>query len=282
MERSEVLLDTVDVVAGKMGVNVLFLISDHADFLERAMTRAKVPIILATSRASVAEEFRDRVRGVRVIEESLSSSLGILGQVKELLLGAFLDGTVTSGDKVLTLATNLDALEVMIVFDVDRDIELTHLREELEDRVDMKAIESVLRLASELAREGREGNPVGTLFVIGAHETVLNRSRQGVLNPFQGHPESARSIHDDACLETLKEFALLDGAFIIRGDGIVEAAGRYLDVDKDAPLQEGLGGRHLAAASITRATEAIAVVVSSNGAIRIFRDGRVIMMVGKL
>ncbi len=282
MERSEVLLDTVDVIAGKMGVNVLFLISDHGDFLEAAMTRAKVPVILATSRESVAEEFRDRVRGIRIIHESLSSSLGILNQVKELLLGAFLDGTVKSGDKVLTLATNLDALEVMLVFDVDRDIELTHLREELEDRVDMQAIERLLSLASELAREGREGKPVGTLFVIGDHEAVLNRSRQGVINPFHGHPETVRTIHDDACVETLKEFALLDGAFVVRGDGIVEAAGRYLDVDKDSPLQEGLGGRHLAAASVTRATQAIAIVVSSNGAIRIFRDGRVIMMVGKL
>jgi len=142
-------------------------------------------------------------------------------------------------------------------------------------------VERILKLAIELAREGREGKPVGTLFVVGDTDTVMHHSRPAVLNPFEGHPEKDRNVLDESLWETAKEFAQIDGAFVVRGDGVVVAAGRYVDTEGKVDVQPGLGGRHIAAASITRISKALAVVVSSSGTIRVFKGGRVIMVVGR-
>jgi DNA integrity scanning protein DisA with diadenylate cyclase activity len=138
--------------------------------------------------------------------------------------------------------------------------------------------EGVLRLTTELAAEGREGRPVGTLFVVGDSERVLAQSRSLVLNPFQGHPESQRNILDPALDETIKEFSALDGAFVVRGDGVVLAAGTQL-VPAVPPMQlpGGLGTRHAAAAGITASTSAVAVCVSqSTGTVSVFRSGQLV------
>ena len=73
----------------------------------------------------------------------------------------------------------------------------------------------------------------------------------------------------------------MDGAIIVSPDGVVEAACRYLDCSAaDVTLSKGLGARHWAAAAISRATNAVAVTVSqSNGTVRIFQNGEVVLRV---
>jgi PKD repeat protein len=139
-------------------------------------------------------------------------------------------------------------------------------------------LESVVRVTVDIAREGREGQAVGTSFVIGDTENVLEHSKQFVLNPFHGHPEAERQIADPGTWGHIKEFAQLDGAFIVTGSGIVEAAGRYLTADTSrVNLPGGLGSRHSSIAGITQVTKSIGVVVSqSGGLISIFRDGKIV------
>src|SRR5690606_3312517 len=91
--------------------------------------------------------------------------------------------------------------------------------------VTLEVIESVLQVAMEIGREGREGQAVGTSFVVGDTDAVMTNSRQFVLNPFQGHKEAERQITENGIKGNIKEFAQLDGAFIISGEGIVESAG---------------------------------------------------------
>jgi hypothetical protein len=57
---------------------------------------------------------------------------------------------------------------------------------------DADVVESLLELAIEIAREGREGTRVGTVFTLGDEDSVLARSRPLILDPLWGHPESAR------------------------------------------------------------------------------------------
>jgi DNA integrity scanning protein DisA with diadenylate cyclase activity len=77
--------------------------------------------------------------------------------------------------------------------------------------------------------------------------------------------------------ETVKELAQLDGAFLIQDDGVVLSATRYLNASsKGIELPLGLGSRHMAAASITKFTNAIAIVVSESSVVRIFDDGEII------
>jgi PKD repeat protein len=139
-------------------------------------------------------------------------------------------------------------------------------------------LDSAVRVAVEIAREGREGVAVGTSFVIGDTENVLNHSKQFVLNPFHGHPEGERQITDPETWGHIKEFAQLDGAFIITGRGVVEAAGRYLTADtSQVSLPGGLGSRHSSVAGITMVTRSIGVVVSqSGGLISLIRDGKIV------
>ncbi|WP_129598391.1 DNA integrity scanning protein DisA nucleotide-binding domain protein [Methanohalophilus profundi] len=148
--------------------------------------------------------------------------------------------------------------------------------EKFEQRVSPEVIRAVLKIALEIAYTGREGSPVGTAFIIGDLEEVMQRSHQMILNPYSGHPEDERNILKKNNRESIKEFALLDGVFIISKEGVVHAAGRYLDVDaKDIGINKGLGGRHVSAAAITRDTVAVAITVSeSGGTVRMFMDGK--------
>ena len=56
---------------------------------------------------------------------------------------------------------------------------------------DPEIVESLIGLAVEIAREGREGRRIGTLFTLGDEEAVLAKSRALILDPLQGHPESS-------------------------------------------------------------------------------------------
>ena len=156
-------------------------------------------------------------------------------------------------------------------------------QEELKDicsgtAVEPDILDSVIQVAMEIAREGREGQAIGTAFVVGDTKNVLNYSKQFVLNPFHGHQETERQITDAGIQGTIKEFAQLDGAFLITGNGVVEAAGRCITVDlSQVNLPKGMGSRHLSIASITKVTRSIGVVVSqSGGQISIFRDGKIV------
>src|SRR5947209_1583254 len=86
--------------------------------------------------------------------------------------------------------------------------------------------ERLLALASEPGLEGREGRPVGALFIVGDSDRVLAQSRQLVINPFRGDPEEDRNVLDARPEETIREFSAIDGAFIIRGGGVILGAGR--------------------------------------------------------
>jgi DNA integrity scanning protein DisA with diadenylate cyclase activity len=81
--------------------------------------------------------------------------------------------------------------------------------------------------------------------------------------------------------ESVKEFSQLDGVFLIDKDGIIGASGRYLDADgRDVQLQSGLGGRHLAAAAITKVVSAIGITVSeSGGVVRVFVAGAAVAQI---
>jgi DNA integrity scanning protein DisA with diadenylate cyclase activity len=119
--------------------------------------------------------------------------------------------------------------------------------------------------------------------VLGDHEKVLSLSSQLVFNPFHGHPEESLNINEPQVRESLKEFSSIDGAFVIRDDGVVLAAGRYLNVGYHGEaLPQGLGTRHAAAAAITQVTESIAFTISeSTGKVTIFRGGKILTEIEK-
>jgi diadenylate cyclase len=138
-----------------------------------------------------------------------------------------------------------------------------------------RTLEEVLQLAVEIAREGREGRKIGTLFVVGDVERTLERSRPLLLDPLFGHPPELLDVRRPDFRETVKELAQLDGAFLVDGRGTFVSAARYIEVGPETALMPGLGTRHAAAASISANTGAIAIVVSQSSIVRVFADGEV-------
>lgn len=168
----------------------------------------------------------------------------------------------------------------LLIYDIEDTSDQFNI-EQYGNIADIDAIHAVMSLALEISREGREGRSIGTAFIIGEIEELKRWSHQGVLNPYEGHPEDVRDVKVKENWESVKEFAQLDGVFIIDKNGIIGASGRYLDADgRDVHLQSGLGGRHLATAAITKVTPSVGITVSeSGGVIRIFVGGNVVTQI---
>lgn len=191
------------------------------------------------------------------------------------------------GDKILYVvgSTDLGLLDHLQVLDTSKESEIITTRgmTQIAESVEPEVFQAVLTLSMELADKGREGKPVGTIFVVGDHEKVLQLSKQMIINPFKGYDEEERNILHPDLRETIREFAAVDGAFVVSGDGIVITAGRYLGAAaEEENLPRGLGSRHIAASGITSLTKAVAFVISeSSGDLRIFKDGKIIMEIEK-
>jgi diadenylate cyclase len=142
---------------------------------------------------------------------------------------------------------------------------------------DSDVLESLIELAVEIAREGREGRRVGTLFTLGDENAVLARSRPLILDPLAGHAESERHVTNLNLRGTIKELAQLDGGFVVSHEGIFLSACRYLDaVAAQVQVPLGLGSRHIAAANISAVTKAVGVVVSESSVVRLFCHGKLV------
>ncbi len=142
---------------------------------------------------------------------------------------------------------------------------------------DPEVLEPLIGLAVEIAREGREGRRIGTLFMLGDADAVLARSRPLILDPLAGHPESSRHITNVNLRGTVKELAQLDGGFVVSREGTVLSACRYLDAGTshlDVPL--GLGSRHIAAANMSAVTSSVGIVVSESSVVRLFCHGHLV------
>ena len=255
----------------------LFVLTDDLAFLEAVLDEVgEVPLLVATSSERVERAMASRGVPCERILKPAASGFQVLEQAASLLAKAFASGLFDPHEKVLAVVAT--ALHATFLFNVD-DMGLVNLSREVEGAIPPELLEVVLDIAFEVAREGREGSHVGALFVLGDSERVMEHSRPRIINPFHGHARQQRLVYPPENRQTLKQFAQLDGATLIDESGVVVAAGRYIQINWDVYLQGGLGGRHLAGASISKDTRAVAVVVSSSNVIRVFKGGREIYRV---
>ena len=239
-----------------------------------------VPLILVSQRKSLYE---GSLPGEHPIVQIPFPGVDRANQLIVSLLLAVSQDLIRREDRVVGLfgLPESGLLDTLTVIDVAQEIPtlLPAAAGEFLGDVRPEVLERVLQIATALSREGREGKAIGTLFVVGDHRQVGTLSHQLVMNPFKGYGEQERSLLDPSLEETIKEFSTIDGAFLVRGDGVVEAAGAYLKAPKGgADLPSGLGARHTAAAGITAQTQALAVAVSqSTGRVSLFKGGRLLM-----
>lgn len=260
------------------------LIQDYESLFKIRQER-KVPMLLAIKDENAYQEataYFDRV--LRLPDIPLSR----INQIKMAILQALSRGLVKKGEKWICLSgmPQSKLLDNLLILDFGKEFEILSSADLpiISEIVRPEVFETVLKLALEISTEGKEGRkPVGTIFVLGRHEDVLKFSHPMVINPFQGYQEEERNILDQRLKETVKEFSSIDGAFILREDGVILAAGRHLDASGEhIEIPLGLGSRHRAAAGITNLTDALAIVVSEEtGGVRIFHHGKIFMEIEK-
>ncbi len=268
-------------IASELKANALFVYADVLKDYKVPKELMKETKLVYITRSE--ENYGEAVKVTKNVILLPDIDLTRIGQIKIAMIRGLSAGVIKRDDKVVCVSGSpkLGRLDSILVLEVGKEHEVFALTDSvgLGENVRHEVFDAVLNIALELAFKGRDGKPVGTIFVLGDDEKVIQLSRQMIINPFQGYPEEDRNILDPKLRETLQEFAAIDGAFIIQGDGTVVTAGRHLNAASEDPdLLKGLGSRHVAASGITGVTDAVAIVISeSTGAVRIFKSGKMMM-----
>lgn len=209
----------------------------------------------------------------------------LLERLQHALLESAADEFIRTNGEVIALYSGfqqgrLDSISHLQIDERMRQLTVRDLQS-IESRVPLKTIKAVIDLAAQIGREGREGKPVGTLFVVGDTRNVLEHANDSGVDPFRGYNRRQRNLLDKKVQEDAKEIAQLDGAFVISSDGVIEKSRQMLEVSHDAlTMSKGLGARHWAAAAISQKTKAISVVVSqSTGTVRLYQNGLLVMRI---
>lgn len=275
---------TLDAAKGvKAKFFFLYIDAVDDDLIPETLPKG-IHLILVSKKKNLTWEGPPSIKGILTIPKLKLGRMGIIKVATVLAISAKL---VNNEDTIVFLGGKSEQgiLDILLTFQIGKESEVLTGTDfsDLPDTVKPAVFEHTLNLAIELSNKGREGKPVGTIFVLGDEEKVMQLSRQMIINPFKGYDEEERNLLNPALKDTLFEFAALDGAFVISGDGEVLTAGRYLGAASDeSEIPRGLGARHIAAAGITALTNAVAIVISeTTGDVRIFRNGKVIMSIEK-
>ena len=258
-----------DLAAGLVeDVEAVFLFSQSGSYYERtADVESTDVVVVAPDNGVGAETF------VKLPLEFEN----VRNRVKFGIEGAIEQGIVEDGDTVACLAGVFDSeIDSVLRVRADQDDHSGVYDLFVNSRADSGVIRDVLEVAVELGKKGQKGEPVGALFVVGDAGKVMNKSRPLSYNPFE---KSHVHVGDPIVNVMLKEFSRLDGAFVISDSGKIVSSYRYLEpAAEGVDIPKGLGARHMAAAAITRDTNATAIVLSeSDGLVRAFKGGELVL-----
>jgi diadenylate cyclase len=209
----------------------------------------------------------------------------LLERLQHALLEAVADGFVRADGDVIAVYSGFEYQKLDSISHIRLDDRLRRLTtrdlQQLESSVPLKSLKTVIDLAAQIGREGREGKKVGAIFVIGDVRQILKHCKDSGFDPLRGYKREMRNLSDPRVREDVKEIAQMDGAFIISPDGSVEKSRQIIEVNHaNLSLSKGLGARHWAAAAISQITNAIAIVVSqSTGTVRIFQNGETMLRI---
>lgn len=258
---------------------------DWAKLLKK--TNSIDTVVVATHVPNVHESAIEGKASSVLLDSALHSSRD---QLPQAVLASVAENLIHSGSRIVALFSSHDteseSIDTITSLSLNEKLGRLTSRDlrQLKTKVPLETLKVVVDLAVAIGRDGREGKSVGTMFVVGDHRKVLEQSRPGGFDFVRGYSRKERSLHDGKTREGLKEIAQLDGMFVVSADGTIEATARIVDtLPVEITMTKGLGSRHFAGAAISKNTKAIAVVVSqSNGTVRIFQDGEVVLRIEPL
>jgi len=261
---------------------ILLMVEQRLDWSRiRQLTGVAPVLVAADDAADLAGAAEHGLRPVRLDV----AGLPVHERIAQALLECVAEETIAPKAEVVAVYSGFEAGVIDSVSMLRLEEHLGQLTSRdlrnLETKVPLETLKLVVDLAVEIGREGREGKPVGTLFIVGDARKVMQASHAAGFDPVRGYGRSERRLTDARVREGIKEIAQLDGAFVVGSDGTVEAAARYIDASAESvSVAKGLGARHWAAAAITRRTRSVAVAVSeTSGTVRIFHNGEVVLRI---
>jgi DNA integrity scanning protein DisA with diadenylate cyclase activity len=273
-------------IAQEIKANALLVCVDVVNDLNLIMDEINKDIdfiIVSREDEEISEEMKKNAQVLYIPNVNLTR----VGKVKIAIAKGIILGILKRGDKVVCLSgvPKFGYTDSIFVIDVGKEFEILtsdFISDALEN-VRPEVFNAVLNIALELAAQGRESRKVGTIFILGDDEKVMQLSRQMIINPFSGHSEDQLNILNPELEETIKELSAIDGAFVIKENGVLVTAGRHLSAALDSKdFPPGLGSRHIAAAGITSLTKAVAIVISeSSGNVTVFKNGKLFVTIEK-
>lgn len=261
---------------------LLVLLDGPTDWSKLREAASDTKILIAVDSAAEAEGAAEQ--GLHPVVLNMEES-PVFEKLTQALLECVADDLLEPGGDVIAIYSAFEASKIDSISYIRLDEHLGRLTardlQRMETSVPLDTLKTVVDLSVEIGREGREGKPVGTMFVVGDTRAVLKHCHPAGFDPVRGYSRKERSLHDARVREAIKEIAQMDGAFIVAPDGTVERSCQLVDAGHaNITLSKGLGSRHWAAAAISRVTKSIAVVVSeSNGTVRLFQNGEVMLRV---
>ncbi len=279
---TQLLLSHSRKIALEMGATAVVIAVESLDELKviRRLPR-RDKFIVATSSREIAASAEDVVKRVLLLPKV---SLRRDARVRLTALMAIAHGLIARGDVVAFLSGREGgSLDSMTIMEISREFgRFAAASGALSTGMRPEIFERVITLATDIAREGREGQRLGATFIIGDPEELDEWCQQMVMNPFRGYPEEERNILDPTLEETIKEFATIDGAFVISTAGVLSSAGTYLKAPKDVDLPGGYGSRHRSACGLTGVAPCIAVTVSqSTGEVNVYHRGETVLQLAE-
>lgn len=285
--QTHALLETAQKLVQQLPAEAVLLLTEtHLDWDVVLEKLSGSRLLVAAQDPAVAQRLRE-TPGLTLLEIDPGPT-PTRERMSLALLEAVASEKLLPGARVVTLYNGID-VEDGETEQID-SVSVIHLGEHLErlsaqdlrkldTQVPLETLRAVVTMATEIGREGREGKPVGTMFVVGDTKRVMSMARPINFNPFRGYSPEERDVRDRKVREQIKDIAQLEGAIVVRRDGVAEAACMYLDAPAEGiTLSKGLGTRHWSAAAISKKTKAVAVVVSqSSGTVRIFQDGELML-----
>ncbi len=272
-------------VAESVSARILFAYAGAVDDLAALKKAVQSP----TKLVLVCRDSREQQRAKDQSIDSMivpAFNLTRMGQIKMATMLAFSKQKLSAGDVFVFLSgLSGQSVDTVVTMRIGDEYELFQSvgQPELTEHIRPSVFERVLTIALELAYEGREGKPVGAVFVVGDYRDVQKYCQEGRINPCKGYTEKERNIVDDSMRDTVKEIAKLDGAFIITGTGVIVSGCTTLrPAIAGEPMTQELGTRHAAAAAITASTKCLAITHSeSTGTVRVWRRGALITEIEK-
>lgn len=258
---------------------VLFLLERPTDWKQLHKAVAKGSVVIASDTEDALEGAADEGFDTIVLNMPEAS---VYERLTQALLEGVADEYFPEGASVVAAYSGFEsgAVDSLSLIKLDEHLGRLTVRDlrQLKTKIPVETLKLVVDLAVEIGREGREGKPVGSLFVVGDHRKCLEYCHAMGFDPVKGYTRSERRLQDSKVREGVKEIAQMDGAFVVAADGTVVASAQHISAPPatDMNLSKGLGARHWAAAEISKATASVAIAVSeSNGTVRLFQDGEV-------